>query len=97
MAQMAHRSPPQPQPQRQRQPQMLRKSMLLGSKGTIGALLASSFCERINSAANLVVTTGNSLLGTDEINMLVTLRMNRGFMQFMKRHYVIPDHLLDGA
>ena len=72
-------------------------NMALGSKGTIGGLLASSFCERINSAANLVVTNGNSLLGTDEINMLVTLRMNRDFMQFMKRLYAIPDHLFDGA
>ena len=61
--------------------------MAIGSVGSIGAFLASSFCERINSAANLVVTDGNSLLSTDEVDMLVTLRMNRKYMQFMRKHH----------
>ena len=61
--------------------------MAIGSEGSIGAFLASSFCERINSAANLVVTDGNSLLSTREIDMLVTLRVNRKYMQFMRKHY----------
>jgi hypothetical protein len=30
---------------------------------------------------------GNSLLSPDENNMLVTLRMNRKFMQFMHEHH----------
>jgi len=33
------------------------------SKGSIGVLLASSFCERINSCANQVFTLKNILLG----------------------------------
>jgi len=47
--------------------------MAVASRGSIGGFLASSFCERINSCANLVLTDGNSLLSPDEINMLVTL------------------------
>ena len=42
---------------------------------------------RINSCANLVVTEGNSLLSTDEIDMLVVLRMNKVFMGFMRQNY----------
>ena len=57
--------------------------MATASRGCVGALLASSFCERINSTANLVCTNGNSLLCPDEINMLVVLRMNEGFMEYM--------------
>eukprot|EP00542_Grammatophora_oceanica_P013391 CAMPEP_0194041440 /NCGR_PEP_ID=MMETSP0009_2-20130614/13352_1 /TAXON_ID=210454 /ORGANISM="Grammatophora oceanica, Strain CCMP 410" /LENGTH=48 /DNA_ID= /DNA_START= /DNA_END= /DNA_ORIENTATION= len=45
--------------------------MAIASKGDRGALLESSFCEQINSMANLVVTNGNSLLRPREINMLV--------------------------
>jgi len=41
------------------------------SKGQIGALLAESFSERIVSACNLVLTDGNTLLGSEELEMLV--------------------------
>ncbi|KAJ1454775.1 hypothetical protein M885DRAFT_566020 [Pelagophyceae sp. CCMP2097] len=59
-----------------------------GGLGTyFGVELASSFCERINSAANLVLTKGNSVLANEEIDMCTTLRMNRTFMQFMRIHY----------
>jgi hypothetical protein len=61
--------------------------MAVASRGSIGGFLASSFCERINSCANLVLTDGNSLLSPDEINMLVTLRMNRNYMQFMRENH----------
>ena len=61
--------------------------MAVASRGSIGGFLASSFCERINSCANLVLTDGNSLLSPDEINMLVTLRMNRDYMQFMRENH----------
>ncbi len=54
--------------------------MAIHSRGSIGALGASSFCERINSAANLTVTTGNTLLDPKEINMVFTLRVNRAYM-----------------
>ena len=51
--------------------------------GSIGAFLASGFCEWINSAANLVVTDGASALSHDEINVLVTLQTNQNYMVFM--------------
>ena len=61
--------------------------MALASKGMMGALMAASFCERINSCANLVVTEGNSLLSTNEIDKCVVLRMNKAFMEFMRKNY----------
>ena len=57
------------------------------TKGMMGVLMAASFCERINSCANLVVTEGNSLLSTDEIDKCVVLRMNKTFMEFMRKNY----------
>jgi len=56
------------------------------SKGSIRSLLASSFCERINSCANQVLTLGNTLLG-GEMEKLVMCRMNRDFMVFMRKNY----------
>ena len=61
--------------------------MATASKGSIGSFMASSFCERINSAANLILTLGNTLLSDEEIDMLVVLRMNRDFLNFMHLHY----------
>jgi len=55
--------------------------------GQIGALCAESFCERILSEANDVCHEGNTLLDTEEINMLVVLRMNREFIQHMREIY----------
>ena len=57
------------------------------SKGSIGSLLASSFCERINSSANQVLTLGNTLLGDGEMEKLVMCRMNEDFIVFMRQHY----------
>ncbi len=57
------------------------------SKGQLGALNAESFCERCLSCANMVVTEGNTLLLDDEVRMLVILRMNVDFMEFMREHY----------
>ena len=54
------------------------------SKGQIGALNAESFCERVLSQANLVMTDGNTLLSDEELEMIVILRMNREFMEFMR-------------
>ena len=45
------------------------------------------FCERINSCASAVVTEGNTLLSDDEMELLVMLRVNKGFMEFMQTHY----------
>lgn len=61
--------------------------MATHSRGSVGSLLASSFVERINSAANLIVTKGNTLLDPEEINMCTVLRMNRGYMKYMRLHH----------
>ena len=63
--------------------------MATHSRGSVGSLLASSYPERINSAANLILTKGNTLLAEEEINMCTVLRMNRNFMEFMRRYH--PD------
>ena len=57
------------------------------SVGQLGALNAESFAERVLSCANNVLTTGNTLLSDEEVEMLVILRMNRAFMEFMRTHY----------
>ena len=62
-------------------------TMASSSVGQIGALSAESYCERILSCANNVITKGNTLLGDEELEMIVVLRMNREFMQFMRTHY----------
>ena len=54
--------------------------------------MASSFCERINSCANAVVTEGNTLLSDDEMELLVMLRMNKGFMELMRTYYPHVAH-----
>ena len=53
------------------------------------ALNAESFCERGLSAGNLIMTQGNTLLSDEEVEMLIILRMNRHFMEFMRAEY--PD------
>ena len=50
----------------------------------IGALNAESFCERVLSAANLVVNEGNTLLDPEEVEMTSVLRINRPFMEKMR-------------
>ncbi|KAI9330864.1 hypothetical protein BDR26DRAFT_922375 [Obelidium mucronatum] len=57
------------------------------SRGQIGALPAESYCERMLSCANNILTKGNSLLGVEELEKLVVLRMNRYFMEFMRLNY----------
>jgi hypothetical protein len=61
--------------------------MAKSSRGSIGTFQALSFSGRINSCANLAVTTGNTALDPEEANMLIVLRMNREFMGFMREHY----------
>ena len=63
--------------------------MATHSRGSVGSLLASSYAERINSAANLILTKGNTVLAEEEINMCTVLRMNRRFMEFMRKYH--PD------
>jgi hypothetical protein len=56
--------------------------------GQIDASLnAESCCERVLSCANNVVRTDNTLLDDAEVEMLVVLRMNISFMEFMRFNY----------
>ena len=61
--------------------------MACASKGQIGSLQAESFCERVISAANLVLDEGNCQFSDHMIEMLVILRINRKFMEFMRKHH----------
>ena len=56
-------------------------------EGEIGALNAESYAERVISAVNLIMPNGRTLLGDEDFDMLVTLRMNREFMIFMRGNY----------
>ena len=62
-------------------------TMASSSLGQLGALSTESYCERILSCANNVITKGNTLLADIELEMIVTLRMNREFMRFMRKYY----------
>ena len=62
------------------------------SRDSVGSLLASSYADRVNSAANLILTKGNTLLCEEEINMCTVLRMNHRFMEFMRKYH--PDSIL---
>ena len=61
--------------------------MAIASEGMMCAVMAASFCERVNSCANLIVTEGNSLLSKEEIDKLTVLRMNKDFMKLMRKNY----------
>ena len=61
--------------------------MAAGSKGSIGFLPSQSFCERVNSIAKDVMTDAHTLMSDEELEMLVVLRMNRKFMEYMRSTY----------
>jgi hypothetical protein len=56
---------------------------------TLGVLNAESFCERVLSCVKLVVSDLHVSLKAEEIHMLVMLRMNHEFMEYMRATY--PD------
>ena len=56
---------------------------------TLGVLNTESFCECVLSCLKLVVSDLHVSLKGEEIRMLVILRMNRGFMEYMRVSY--PD------
>jgi len=56
---------------------------------TLGTLNTESFCERVLSCVKLVVSDAHVSLKTEEIRMLVMLRMNHEFMEYMRASY--PD------
>ena len=53
----------------------------------IGSLNSEGFCERMLRAAGHVLTEGNSLLKSSELEKLTLLRMNKDFMKFMRANY----------
>ena len=53
------------------------------SNESIRAILASSFCKRINYVANQVLNKGNSIISDEDINMLDILIMKKEFMIFV--------------
>ena len=61
---------------------------------TLGALNAESFCERVWSCVMLIVSDLHVSLKAEEIRMLVMLRMNHGFMEYMRSSY--PGHSIVG-
>ena len=56
---------------------------------TLGALNAESLCECVLSCVKLVVADLHVSLTVEEIHMLVMLRMNHEFMEYMRASY--PD------
>jgi hypothetical protein len=66
--------------------------MAVASTYTIGGLNAESYVERVISAANLIMDEGNSLLGDVELEMMVVLRIDRKFMEFMRAKYGHVHH-----
>ena len=52
-----------------------------------GRLLAESFTERMFSNCNIVLTPGSMRMNPIEMGQLVVLRMNKRFMQYMKKNY----------
>lgn len=63
-----------------------------GCTGQIGAVNSESFCERVLSQAALVLDEGNTLLADEEVEMLTVLRINRGFMEYMRDQYPYVVH-----
>ena len=53
----------------------------------IGANLASSFCERVNSCAKNIMTHDRTMLNDHHLEMLCYLRMNRDYIYFLKAKY----------
>ncbi|KAJ1627768.1 hypothetical protein T492DRAFT_876142 [Pavlovales sp. CCMP2436] len=51
------------------------------------AALGTSFCERVLSAANLVLNDGNACLSSKTMEMLVILRVSRKFMEYLRKTY----------
>ena len=63
-----------------------RRPMML-SMSASKALNSEGFCERMLRCAGHVLTEGNTLLKSKELEKPTLLRMNRQFMRFMRKHY----------
>ena len=51
----------------------------------LGDNLSSSFVERVNSALKLIMGNGRTMLHPTELGQLAVLRINRAFMEHMKK------------
>ena len=51
-----------------------------------GALSSQSFCERMNSVANLVITKNRMKMGDELLHKLVVLHINGKFMEACHRN-----------
>ena len=64
---------------------------------TIGGCLSESYCERVLSQANLVLTKGNTRLDVEKVRKLVVVRMNDKFLRWAKKIYSAQlSHVLNG-
>ena len=61
-------------------------AMCRNSACQLGALNSQSFVERMNSAANLIVTKKRTNLADELIDKLVVIRMNRDFMMHCRQN-----------
>ena len=57
--------------------------MASSSKRQLGALMAESYCEQVISVGNMMSTNRKLALNDDELEMLVILKMDKDFIQFM--------------
>ena len=67
------------------------------AKCMLSVRMASSFSERLNSAAKMVMSNGRTTLSDRMIEMLSVLRMNRAFVEHMYKYHpylLTPDRLL---
>ena len=53
----------------------------------LGERMASSFCERVNSAAKLLLGERRGCLSDEELQMICLLRVNRKFMMHMYQNH----------
>ena len=61
--------------------------MALGSEFNIGTLAAESFVERVYSCTSRVMTKGNTTLSMEELEQIAILRMNKRFINYMRKHH----------
>ena len=65
--------------------------MATHSRVGVSTMLASSFCERMKSAGNLLVTKKTTHLNTGMVDKRVTLRMNADIMATLETRYKDVD------
>mmetsp|Transcript_6281 Transcript_6281/g.9201 ORF Transcript_6281/g.9201 Transcript_6281/m.9201 type:complete len:96 (-) Transcript_6281:4-291(-) len=61
-------------------------AMCKNSRCQLGALSSQSFCERMNSVANLVITKNRTKMGDELLHKLVVLHINGKFMEACRRN-----------